>query len=103
MRFCYSYQHIICPRSKSANEAASVSAVYAIVTFFKPRRFVEILPSKGSVQRMCADFKVPMLPSIPMDPALVQAGEQGRHLCSADGVAPAGAALALQQLTMSVM
>jgi hypothetical protein len=52
---------------------------------------------------MCADFKVPMLPSIPMDPALVQAGEQGRHLCSADGVAPAGAALALQQLTMSVM
>jgi hypothetical protein len=67
------------------------------------RRFVEILPSKGAVQRMCADFKVPMLPSIPMDPALVQACEQGRHLCVAAGVAATGAALALQQLTTTVM
>ena len=67
------------------------------------RRFVEILPSKGAVQRMCADFKVPMLPSIPMDPALVQACEQGRHLCAAAGVAATGAALALQQLTTTVM
>lgn len=44
-----------------------------------------------------------MLPSIPMDQALVQAGEQGQHLCSSVGVAPAGAALALRQLATSVM
>lgn len=65
--------------------------------------FIEILPSNGSVQRMCAEFKVPMLPSIPMDPALVQAGEQGQHLRSSVGVAPAGAASALRQLATSVM
>jgi hypothetical protein len=52
---------------------------------------------------MCADFKVPMLLSIPMDPALVQACEQGQHLCSTVGVAPVGAALALQQLAAFVM
>jgi hypothetical protein len=66
-------------------------------------RFVEILPSKGAVERMCADFKVPMLPSIPMDPALVLACEQGRHLCNEAGVARTGACLALHQLTTSVM
>ena len=66
-------------------------------------RFVEILPSNGAVQRMCADFKVAMLPSIPMDPALVQACEQGQHLATAVGVAATGAALALHQLTTTVM
>jgi|688.fasta_scaffold1648723_1 hypothetical protein len=66
-------------------------------------RFVDILPSKGAVQRMCADFNVPVLPSIPMDPALVQACEQGRHLSSDVGAAPTGAAAALNQLAVSVM
>jgi hypothetical protein len=66
-------------------------------------RFVDILPCKGAVQRMCAEFKVPVLSSIPMDPALVQACEEGRHLSIPVGAAAAGAALALHQLAASLM
>ncbi len=66
-------------------------------------RFVEILPSKGAVERMCSDFKVSMLPSIPMDPALVLACEQGRYIGSNAAVAQSGASLAIHQLTTSVM